>query len=51
MLLLVLQGCAGTPAVQICVYGVSIVTSHFVSMVMLLEKVLEVKDGMARLYT
>lgn len=50
MLLLVLQGFVGTPEVQICVYGASIVTSHFVSMVMLLEKVLEVKDGVARLY-
>lgn len=34
-----------------CVYDSSIIASYFVSMVMLLEKVLEVTDGEARLYT
>lgn len=50
VLLLILQGFVETPEVQMCVYDASIITSHFFSMVMLSEKVLEVKDGEARLY-
>lgn len=34
-----------------CVCGASIITSHFVNVVVLYQKVLEVKDGVARLYT